>query len=299
MTVNRNHYRTRYRQLPPWECPTCGKGHLVSIKGKAAVEETGPSRRAHAEDEWDPEWIQERFTDLLKCNFANCGEVVSVSGNADIETNHSVDEQGNWQQDFVREYEIQSVLPAPLPIRPIIKTPETVRAPLRMAGQLLWQSPEAAANHIRQAVECLLDHQKVRKRPKAGGKGLTLHARLLEFEKKDSLNGPILRAIKWIGNDGSHQGGVSREDVLDAFDMMELALTNLFDEGAAKIMKKVQAVIKAREKRPKSKAAAASSSPTPTGDATSTAGPSVAPTATSLAPFSSAPPASSPPAAED
>jgi hypothetical protein len=48
-----------------------------------------------------------------------------------------------------------------------------------------------------------------------------------------------------------HQGGVSREEVLDAFDMMELALTNLFDDAAAKIMKKVQAVIKAKEKKPK------------------------------------------------
>jgi hypothetical protein len=46
---------------------------------------------------------------------------------------------------------------------------------------------------------------------------------------------------------------VSREEVLDAFDMMELALTNLFDDGAAKIMKKVQAVIKAKEKKPKPK----------------------------------------------
>lgn len=223
------------------------------MKDKEAVEETGPSKRAHAQEEWDPEWIIERFIKLLKCNFANCGEVVSVSGNTDLEEDHFQDEEGEWQHDYIRHYEVQSVLPAPLPIRPIAKTPELVKAPLRMAGQLLWQSPEAAANHVRQAVEHLLDHQKVKKRVKAGGKRLTLHARLLEFEKKDGVNGPILRAIKWIGNDGSHQGGVSREEVLDAFDMMELALTNLFDDAAAKIMKKVQAVIKAKEKKPKSK----------------------------------------------
>ncbi len=251
MTVNRNHYLTQYSQLPPWECPTCGKGHLVAMTDKEAVEETGPSRRAHAYEDWDPEWVEERFAKLLKCNFTNCGEVVSVSGNASIDEHQYTDEEGRWQQDYVRVYEIQCLLPAPLPIRPIAKTPETVKGPLRMAGQLLWQSPEAAANHIRQAVEHLMNHQKVKKRSKVGGKKLTLHGRLLEFEKKDPLNGPILRAIKWIGNDGSHQGGVSREDVLDAFDMMELALTNLFDDGAAKIMKKVQAVIKAKEKKSK------------------------------------------------
>jgi hypothetical protein len=263
MTVNRNHYQTRYRHLPPWECPTCGKGHLVAVKNTEAVEETGPSKRAHANDEWDTDWIEERFTKLLKCNFANCGEVVSVSGNAGIEEDQFPDHEGNWQQEYVRHYEVQSLLPAPLPIRPIAKTPEAVKGPLRMAGQLLWQSPEAAANHVRQAVEHLMDHQKVKKRVKAGGNKLSLHARLLEFEKKDGLNGPILRAIKWIGNDGSHQGGVSREEVLDAFDMMELALTNLFDDAAAKIMKKVQAVIKAKEKKPKPKPATASAIPLP------------------------------------
>ncbi len=117
-----------------------------------------------------------------------------------------------------------------------------------------------------------MDHQKVKKRVKAGGNKLTLHARLLEFEKKDGLNAPILRAIKWIGNDGSHQGGVSREEVLDAFDMMELALTNLFDDAAAKIMKKVQAVIKAKEKKPKPKAAVGVTTPA------TVAGPTPAPT---------------------
>jgi hypothetical protein len=100
---------------------------------------------------------------------------------------------------------------------------------------------------------------------------------LLEFEKKDGLNGPILRAIKWIGNDGSHQGGVSREEVLDAFDMMELALTNLFDDAAAKIMKKVQAVIKAKEKTPKPKPAVASPTAAPVAGPTPAPAPATTP----------------------
>ena len=273
MTVNRNHYRTHYRQLPPWECPTCGKGHLVPIKGKEVVQETGPSQRAHAHEEWGPEWVQERFAMLLQCNFANCGEVVSASGNSGIEPNGYFDPEGEWQQEYIRIYEVLALLPAPLPIRPIVKTPETVREPLRTAGQLLWVSPEAAANHVRHAVEHLMDHQKVKKLSKAGGKKLSLHARLLEFEKKDSVNGQILRAIKWIGNDGSHKGGVSRDEVLDAFDMMELALTNLFDDAAAKVMKKVQAVIKAKEKKPKAVAkvpTAPPAAPTPAPSASAT-----------------------------
>src|ERR1051325_2903154 len=110
MTVNRNHYRKSYRHLPPWECPTCGKGHLVAIKDKEAEEETGPSERAHGHPEWDPDWIEGRFTKLLKCNFANCGEVVSVTGNTSIEEDQFADEDGNWQREFVTHYEVQSLL---------------------------------------------------------------------------------------------------------------------------------------------------------------------------------------------
>jgi hypothetical protein len=230
------------------------------MKDKMLAEETGPSKRAQAHEDWDPEWTEERFALLLKCNFASCGELVAVSGNASYDHDIYVDEEGLYQQDMVRHFEPISLVPAPLAIRPIEKTPEVVKEALRKAANLLWQSSESAANQIRQAVEHLMDEQKVKKLVKTGGKKLSLHARLLEFEKTDADNGKILRAIKWIGNDGSHQGGVTREEVLDAFDMMELALSNIYDDTAANIMKKVHAVIKAKEKKPRPKTNTPSSS---------------------------------------
>ncbi len=204
---------------------------------------------------------------LLQCNFANCKEVVSLSGSAGLEREQFLDEEGQWQEGYARIYKILSLLPAPLPIRPSEETPDEVQEALRMAGQLIWQSPEAAANHIRQAVEHILDSQKVKKRPKTGKGKLSLHDRLLLFEKKDGDNGKVLRAIKWIGNDGSHKGGVSRDSVLDAFDMMELVLTNLYDDTKNQVMEKVSAVIEAKEKAPKAKPQAATSAKVATGTA--------------------------------
>jgi hypothetical protein len=159
MTVNRNHFKRSYRNLPQWDCPTCGKGHLIVVPEKTAIEETGPSKRAHGHDDWDPDWIVERFAMLMKCNFASCGEIAAVSGDAYFDVCVDVDEEGLYQQKMVRHYEPFAILPAPWPIRPAKKTPDAVKEALKTAAALLWQSPEAAANQVRQAVEVLMDAQ--------------------------------------------------------------------------------------------------------------------------------------------
>lgn len=44
-------------------------------------------------------------------------------------------------------------------------------------------------------------------------------------------------AVKWLGNAGSHSGNtVSADDVLDAYELMEKLLTEVFDEESKKIM---------------------------------------------------------------
>jgi hypothetical protein len=35
-------------------------------------------------------------------------------------------------------------------------------------------------------------------------------------------------AVKWLGNTGSHTGSVSKDDILDAFEILEFLLAHLF-----------------------------------------------------------------------
>ncbi|TCP92760.1 uncharacterized protein DUF4145 [Sphingomonas sp. PP-CE-1A-559] len=76
----------------------------------------------------------------------------------------------------------------------------------------------------------------------APGAFKTLDSRIKEFELKDPKNAEILLAVKWLGNSGSHAGGLTRDDVFDAFDMVELVLNNLYDTTTADIMAKVKAI---------------------------------------------------------
>lgn len=87
----------------------------------------------------------------------------------------------------------------------------------------------------------MLDHFGI---PSKGpnGRRLTLHSRIEDFAKTDDGNGTFLSAIKWLGNSGSHPGGLTREDVLDAFDMIEHVLEDRFTTTKKDLMAKVAAV---------------------------------------------------------
>lgn len=246
MPTNRIHWQAQFRHLPLWECPTCGKGHLKAIKETHHEKESGPSLKAHSHDDWHPDWVSGRFVSLLECDFPPCREVASVSGNYNVDVEVTYDYEGSPEETWVDFFQVQAISPSPLPIRPIKAAPETIKQCLAKAAALLWQSEEAAANSIRQALEHLMDARKVKKVVVRNGRRtrLTLHARIEEFRRQDQENGDILLALKWLGNSGSHVGGLSRDDVLDAFDMIELALENLYGTTKATIMRKVKAVNK-------------------------------------------------------
>lgn len=246
MPSDRSHWQPYFRYLPRWECPTCGKGHLKVVGENRHEKESGPSAKAHGHDAWDPSWVSGRFVCLLECDFAPCEEIASVSGTYIVDFEETFDYEGRPEQTWVDFFQVQAISPSPLPIRPIKATPETIKNCLAKAAALLWQSEEAAANGIRQAIEHLMDARKIKKFTTGNGKRtrMMLHARIEEFRKEDQENGDILLAVKWLGNSGSHVGGLTRDDVLDAFDMIELTLENLYGTTKATIMRKVKAVNK-------------------------------------------------------
>lgn len=248
MTVNRNHFDISYSKFPAWTCPTCEQGHLVLDETSLKKVETGPSKKAQDHPAWDVEWIESRFVGLLICNFVNCAELVAIGGSVTVEEQYDQDYDGVVSQTYVDTFEPRFLFPAPPLVRLIQETPKVVKEKLVEAAGLVWQNSEASANQVRQAVESLMDCQKIKKTEIQRGKRvrLSLHRRIKIFERTDPINGEILLAIKWLGNTGSHLGKLSRKDVFDAFDMMELVLTNLYSQAAKQIQRKAKAINKAK-----------------------------------------------------
>ena len=63
--------------------------------------------------------------------------------------------------------------------------------------------------------------------------------------------GNQLMAIKWIGNDGSHYKKITKEDILDAFKILEYCLNKIYvkeEEEIKKLAKKINTIKGTRSK---------------------------------------------------
>jgi hypothetical protein len=220
---------------PPWPCPVCKRGHFRLVANSLASEETVQSRRAHSSDGWAPEWINYGFTAWAQCSNNTCGQKFALAGEGGVSPEFTGN-NGDWEwADYFKPFFCQ---PMPEIIQLPAKCPEAVSKPLRVAFSLFWANPSSCANQIRVALEGLMDSLGVPRRKKtAMGKysDLTLHARIDHFAQGQPTTGGQLMALKWVGNAGSHQGEVSKNDLLDAFEVLDHALVELIDQRSERV----------------------------------------------------------------
>ena len=73
-----------------------------------------------------------------------------------------------------------------------------------------------------------------------------MHNRLVDWEKRGFGHHDTMLALKDIGNDGSHEVGLTLADCIDAFDILETALEEIYGGRKAR-----QDAIKARFTKPR------------------------------------------------
>jgi len=226
------------RSAPMWPCPHCKQGVLALVPDSLLRKETKESKAGRLYDEWEPDWVSYGFNAWLKCSHLSCGQEVIVAGKGSIEQTFSCDEEGNMEEN--REERFQPLFCWPMPDIFALpeKCPKEVKAELCAAFRLFWSDQAASAGRIRVSLERLMDHYNVPKSRKGkDGKYFTLklHARIETFTKKRFGAGEKLMALKWLGNTASHQGAVSRDDILNGFEILDYLLAELFEQRSVRI----------------------------------------------------------------
>jgi hypothetical protein len=220
---------------PAWTCPTCGKGTVVLTPKSLTHKETVMSKQAHSHEEWGPELFSFVFTAWAQCSYSSCKEEFLISGTGGMEPEYNEDGDVDFESCF---YPIL-ILPMPDIIKIPEKCPDGVAQELRSSFKLYYIHNAACAGRIRVALERLMDFLGVtkKKRNKLGKfDDLTLHKRIEAFAKNDLIHGSQLMALKWLGNAGSHSDEeVSSVDLLDAFEILEHALSELVDRQSAHV----------------------------------------------------------------
>lgn len=254
MALNRKHFSAGFLHFPPWRCPSCGEGTLSRREAARNTIETGPSKKTHALDEWEPDWIVERFTDMLQCSNASCEDLVSVCGHTYNSLDFYYGPTGATETELVTHFVPTGFDPAPMIIALPEKIPEEIAEILHAAFCLFWIDKEACANKLRIAVELLMDEVKI-PAAKKGRDGrerpLSLDARLREFSSISQDAANLLLAVKWIGNAGSH-ASLSRldgDDLLDVFEILEWVLEDTYT-GTRKRLAAIAEAINAAKGKP-------------------------------------------------
>ncbi|KQP63517.1 DUF4145 domain-containing protein [Nocardioides sp. Leaf285] len=215
---------------PTVPCPTCEVGNLrldgaVKVTWASHVM-TAPAYPPLAEVDHGG-----AFTAHLRCDDSGCQEGAVVAGRA------YVDEQ--WERPSDSRYQtflqVHFVEPALRLFHVPPATPDSIREAVRAASIVMWASPSSAANRLRYAVEEILDDQGV---TKSG----TTHGRIERFSKTDKPMADALMAVKWIGNEGSHQDVLTTNDVLDDAEILKHVVVALYGIGNAAIEAKIKAI---------------------------------------------------------
>lgn len=210
--------------LPSLPCPHCRRGNVILDRGSLKKYEPPYSAALTGTEGWHPLVETVRFSCSLVCDVGSCGEIVNVHGNID-QMDHVSDE---GVVDFYPVLRPTSMFPAP----PLAAIPDgmpmgLVRE-LRTCFQLFWVDLGSCANRLRIFVERLLDHYEL----PAG----RLNARIEAFKAKDPEHAETFDALRHVGNVGSHEGDVRHEVILDAFEILQDGLAELFGHRRRRIV---------------------------------------------------------------
>jgi hypothetical protein len=230
--------------LPTWPCPECEHGRLEVPENSIKVIQPAYSKKARSHEDWEPDWIVERFVAVMKCNSRNCGEIVVVSG----DTEFVWDEDGHGMSKYLCP---RSIFPGPPIIRFPEEVPREVAKDLKLSFELFWSDLGASATSLRSSVERLLDNFQVAKtRISKKSKRrvfIPLVGRIDIFKKKHAEHAESLDALRHVGNIGTHSK-VERQAILAGFEVYEEALAEIYGKRSKKLEKLRKKLIEGRGK---------------------------------------------------
>lgn len=203
-------------------CPYCFDGLLLLEKETLNFSETESSIREREAPTWEPSWIRYVYSCNFKCQ--SCGENVSSCGGGQ-QVNSRIDESDDVI-DYV-EYLPKFFYP-PIHIFPINKKcPIKTKELLIESFAIAWADLSAAGNKLRTATEHLI----VSYMPELHSVG-GLHNKILKFQDRDLEVANMLLALKFLGNEASHDSVLEECDLAIAYEILERVLNRLYGDDS-------------------------------------------------------------------
>ncbi|MFD9055245.1 MULTISPECIES: DUF4145 domain-containing protein [Streptomyces] len=245
-----------FNEWPRLLCPQCEEitlePRIEKFESFASLElrETAASTDPDAE-ETDPFGF---FYGELQCPRLPCGNRHIVVGEWSLEWGPA-SIKGSEDDPYLVGYSVRHILPELPLIGSSQEVPEDLKALISSASRVLLSDPNAAANRIRSAIECLLSHKRVKKFgvDRRGRRvRLSTHQRIELFKQVNEPASVQLMAMKWIGNAGSHEAeAIPLDHALNGIEHFARALELVYDPRERELQRRAEKIIKAKGKAPK------------------------------------------------
>lgn len=245
------YYCSRFRnkftfneRFTPWNCPHCNVGKLMAKEENFLCKDTIPK---HPDSE-----PRLQYSGFFDCNYCDCKTFSTGTGF----NNHYCSGDpaiGDFSEMYINEYTPQFFSPSIMLFNPPAGTPKSVRDSLRRAFSICWSDIPASCNVLRVTVEILLKERWPEVPIVINGK--YLNKKLNELKRIEEKKPKFLEiidyflAIKWLGNNGSHDNELEERDLAVAFKIMEKALILLYSQDDNSVSEWVR-MINAAEGRP-------------------------------------------------
>lgn len=224
MRLDRETWRARWEggDYPSPPCPTCG---APLNWDEAAVVERTPTHNVELVDLAGIEEAESKFAGWFVCGHARCGEAVVVLGKCTYRYGYGDD--GNTVTR--RSFHPTAMYPPPPVIAAAEEVPDRIRDVLSVSFGLFWTNGESCAGRLRVVVELILEQEGFPAEP-SPGKFVALDRRIDRWSSIYGASGiaTSFKAIKWLGNVGAHETEVSRDRLLDAYEILDRVLKQMF-----------------------------------------------------------------------
>jgi len=200
-----------------YRCSSCGDGVLAFKDGEFQSQETIESLSEHAHEEWEPEWVSTFFSGTLKCQ--NCSEHYFVSGTGSVE--YEWDDNGH-----ITAYEVyypKFFIPAIHIFKIPLSTPKKISKIIETSFSLAWIDYSSAGNKLRIALELIVSDL-------VPNSDKTLGNKIKDISDDMSEIRDMIKAIKWLGNQGSHEAVLEEYDLAFAFKITKKVLDKLYPD---------------------------------------------------------------------
>ncbi len=248
MSIDRRFWKGTLTEsyAPRWPCPSCTMGVLRLKRETLHYRETAESRRSHYDEHLDITDVAFAFSALLECN--RCSGKISCCGVGGYELVDDINGEGKVHFDH-QLYFVPKYFSTPMEIfRPSARCPNTVKEQLRNSFAVFFCDLGAAANHVRQCLEEILSDAGIQSR-NSRGKFVSLKTRIKSFGDRDQENADRAHALRWIGNFGSHPQALTKDDLFDAYEILEVLLEDIYVGHQRSVQQMVEQINKTRGPR--------------------------------------------------